>query len=138
MFIIAIASCTRKNFRDNGWEEESFFDSVLAPSDKLDRFSQDYNIDGKENYTVIVNDFSYGDFYDYIMELEKDGFHYEFVDEYVPKRASKLADKTETSWSASKDGIYIIANWRSDDNQYYNGYNLQLLFYNYNYANVEN
>jgi len=123
-------------YKDNGWKEKTFFSNVEAPSKNIDKFNQDYSQDGKENYSVVINEFSYNDFYNYIMKLEKDGFHYEFVNEYVPSDISKLSDKTETSWSGSKDNVYIIATWRSNDNIYYNGYNLHLLFYNYDYANM--
>ena len=120
---------------DKQWEEKTFFDSVYVPDGTINKLSQDYNKDGKEIYTVLINDFSYDKFYEYIMVLESDGFHYDFVNEYVPKKVSDLVDKTETSWSANKDNIYIIANWKSKDNIYYNGYNLQLLFYNYDFTN---
>lgn len=139
LVMIMVVGCKKEPevvYEENGWKEKTFFSNVEAPKVNIDKFSQDYSQDGKENYSVIVNEFSYNDFYNYIMDLEKDGFHYEFVDEYVPKDISKLSDKTETSWSATKDNVYIIATWRSNDNIYYNGYNLHLLFYNYDYTNM--
>ena len=140
LIVIIVGGCKKESeiaHKNNGWEEKTFFSNVESPKVNIDRFNQDYNHDGKENYSVVVNEFSYRDFYNYIMDLEKDGFHYEFVNEYVPKDISKLSDKTETSWSATKDNIYIIATWRSNDNIYYNGYNLHLLFYNYDYTDIE-
>lgn len=122
------------DYPEKDWEEKTFFDSVYVPDGIVNKLNQDYNDNGKENYTVLVNDFDYDKFYEYIMALEADGFKYEFVNEYVPKDINKLSDKTETSWSANKGDIYIIANWKSKDNAYYNGYNLQLLFYNYDYT----
>lgn len=137
MLIVGCKKDDKVAYKDNGWKEKTFFSSVEAPSVSVDKFSEDYNQDGKQNYSVIKNEFSYNDFYNYIMKLEKDGYHYEFVDEYVPKDISKLSDKTETSWTGTKDDVYIIATWRSNDNPYYNGYNLHLLFYNYDYSNID-
>jgi len=130
--------CNRNNDNENlqkySWKEKSFFSNVAAPSDSIDKFNQDYNKDGKEIYSVIINDYSYNDFYNYIMTLENEGFNYEFVNEYIPKDISLLSDKTETSWSANNGNIYIIAIWKSKENTYYDGYNLHLLFYNYDYT----
>lgn len=122
------------NYSEKQWEEKTFFDSIDVPAGTINRLTLDYEKDGHEAYTVLVNDFSYQKFYEYIMTLENDGFVYEFRAEYVPKNINDLVDETETSWTANRDGIYIIANWRSEDNIYYEGYNLQLLFYNYDYT----
>lgn len=121
-------------YEKNDWGEDTFFNSVYAPNGKISKISKDYSENGKEFYTVLVNDYSYEKFYEYIMKLEDDGYHYEFLDEYVLDEVNKLPDNTETSWRAHKDNIYIIANWRSRDNANYSGYNLQLLFYNYDYT----
>ena len=132
--LVVVCGCGKKAYNEEKWSEETFFSSVYVPKGEVTKLQQDYSEEGRENYSVIVNDFSYDKFYDYIMALEEDGFHYEFVGEAVPDDQGKLDDPTETSWAAHKDNIYIIANWRSNGNVYYNGYNLQLLFYNYNYA----
>jgi len=133
--LLMVVGCKEKNdYNNQKWEEETFFKEVAVPKGEVSKFNQDLNEDGKQNYSVFVNDFSYEKFYEYIMALEKDGFHYEFVDESVPEDINKLSDKTETSWRANKGNVYIIANWRSKDNTYYTGYNLQLLFYNYDYT----
>lgn len=134
LFLLVGCSNSSKSYK---WgDEKTFFDSVPTPSSKIDNLSKDKDVDGKVAYSVFINSFSYDDFYSYIEKLEKNGFHYEFLDDYVPKDINKLADKTETSWAANKGNIYVIANWRSNDNTYYNGYNLQLLFYNYDYTKI--
>lgn len=121
------------------WPEETYFSSLPVPSEKIDKMVDSKKNDTKTEYSVYVNVYDYTQFYDYITKLEKIGFNYEFYKDSVPATLDKLADKTETSWGANNGKIWIRALWRSNDNSYYNGYNLQLIINNYDYLKpIEN
>lgn len=123
----------KKNSDNNPKTEEVFYETLPSPSDKIDHVDKNEKTDTKTEYIMYVNEYSYNDFYNYITKLEELGFHYDFYKECVPKEESKLIDKTETSWSANNGKIWIRASWRSNENQYYTDYNLQIIFNNYDY-----
>ncbi|MBQ4634403.1 MAG: hypothetical protein IJB71_03550 [Bacilli bacterium] len=115
------------------WAEETYFDDLPVPCEKIDKMTKSKKTDEYSEYSVYVNDYSYQEFYEYIKSLEEEGFNYEFYETSVPKEESDLNDKTETSWGANNGKIWIRALWRNEENTYYNGYNLQLIFNNYDY-----
>ena len=117
----------------NETTEKKYYEDLPMPTDEITRIDKNFKTEDKIEYIMYVNDYSYDKFYEYIMKLEKIGFHYEFVSDSVPDNASKLYDKTETSWAANNGKIWIRASWRSNKNQYYTDYNLQLIFNNYDY-----
>ena len=133
--IFTITACQKEEPEEtNEPEKEKLYYEVLPmPSTKIDKTTKDVKDAERAEYILYVKDYSYKKFYDYIMSLEKIGFHYEFVSETVPESVDKLNDKTETSWAADNGKIWIRAQWRSKDNIYFNGYSLQLIFDNYDY-----
>lgn len=134
MMTFTLTACKEEKKQEElKWPEETFFDSLPAPSKNIDKITKDEKNDTQAEYSVYVNTYEYKEFYEYITKLEKLGFNYEFYKNSVPSDDKNLTDKTETSWGANNGEIWIRALWRSDKNTYYNGYNLQLIFNNYDY-----
>lgn len=136
LIVITLTACGKNKEKIYTWEKETFFSELPAPapaesvSDMME-FNKD-NKDKKE-YIIYVNEYSYKEFYTYISQLEKRGFNYEHFETNIPAQQEKLKDTTEVSWGATKDDVFIRALWRSNDNPNYRGYNLQLIFNNYDY-----
>jgi len=122
-----------ENVEEENEEPKLFYETLPMPSEKFDKTVKNARNEERAEYILYVKEFSYQKFYEYIMSLEKLDFNYKFVNESVPKKQSDLVDSTETSWAADNGEIWIRAQWRSKDNQYYSGYNLQLIFDNYDY-----
>ena len=112
----------------------TFFESIPMPSAKINNVTKSEKADSKEEHIIYVNNYTYEDFYKYVMSLEELGFNYAFIKDYVPENKENLYDKTEASWGANNGKIWIRALWRDKDNIYYKGYNLQLIFNNYDYT----
>ena len=141
---ISITACGEKkaneNTNDNNikQEEKEFYEILPMPSNNIDKTIKNEKDNNQIEYILYINNYSYENFYNYIMKLEQLGYHYEFVNDSVPNSYDLLHDKTETSWSANDGKIWIRALWRSNENAYYSNYNLQLIFNNYNYINENN
>jgi len=136
LIVLSLTACgkTKEKEKIYAWGIETFFSKLPAPAETVsDMIQFDKDKKGKQEYVVYVNEYSYKEFYTYISQLEKRGFNYEHFETNIPPKQEQLADKTEVSWGATKDDIYIRALWRSNDNPNYRGYNLQLIFKNYNY-----
>ena len=111
----------------------TFFESIPMPDSEIEEINKIEKKNGKLEYILYVKDFTYEEFYNYIMSLEKLGFNYAFLSETIPEDMEKLPNKTEASWGANDGKIWIRALWRSKDNIYYDKYNLQLIFDDYDY-----
>ena len=112
--------------------KNAYYNELPLP-ENVDHVDKNEKGEGKTEYIMFVGKYSYKQFYEYIMKLEKLGFHYEFVKECVPKEEKDLIDKTETSWAANNGKIWLRISWRSEKNQYYFDYNMQIIFNNYDY-----
>lgn len=134
LIVFVITACGEKKEKVYKWEMESFFSKLPAPAEKVSDMMQfDKDGKGKTEYVVYVNEYTYEQFYTYIKQLEDRGFNYGHFLTNIPAHKEELNDKTETSWGADKDGIWIRALWRSNENANYSTYNLQLIFNNYDY-----
>lgn len=152
LFVIAISmtACGEKKKeepkkKDNNNTEEKEVDSGSAKEwqgayynelplpENVDHVDKNKKGEDKTEYIMFVGEYSYDKFYEYIMKLEKLGFHYEFVKECVPKNEKDLIDKTETSWAADNGKIWLRISWRTKENQFYSDYNMQIIFNNYDY-----
>lgn len=136
LIVLTITACGKNKEKEKiySWTTETFFSKLPAPAETVsDMIQFDKDKKGKQEYVVYVNEYSYKEFYTYISQLEKRGFNYEHFEANIPARQEELKDTTEVSWGAKKDDIYIRALWRSNDNANYRGYNLQLIFNNYDY-----
>ncbi len=112
--------------------KNAYYNELPLP-ENVDHVDKNKKGEDKTEYIMFVGEYSYNKFYEYIMKLEKLGFHYEFVKECVPKNEKDLIDKTETSWAANNGKIWLRISWRSKENQYYSDYNMQIIFNNYDY-----
>ena len=118
LVIFSLTACKDNNANNTNNEvskKDAFYESLPLPSDKIDKTVKNEKLQGKIEYIMYINDYSYAKFHDYIISLEKLGFNYEFVKEAVPEKVNDLQDKTETSWGANNGKIWIRALWRSKE-----------------------
>ena len=145
LIMISLTACNGKNQEVETGENKvetgenksekvgAYYENLPQPEGKVTKIDKNEVGDGLVEYIVYVDECSYEQLYEYIMSLEKEGFHYDYVNNSIPKDSSKLYDKTETSWAADNGKIWIRVSWRSNESNSYSGYNLQIIYDNYDY-----
>ncbi len=106
------AETTKASFTGN-WPRTSIMADLPVLVDDADSIEHelDQPAQGNEYYIIYVKSISYSKFYDYIYELEAQGFNYPGINLIPDLETQTLGKKIE--WAADNGKLWITCTWNS-------------------------